>query len=60
MQDRTEMPWCCLCGQRHAMRTACDPERMRQVEEWRARMASVRCDWATPDWSRIKAERLTK
>jgi hypothetical protein len=55
-QGHPEPPWCCLCGQRHAMRTACDPARVRRLEEWRANCRALDAQCMQIDWSAAKVE----
>jgi hypothetical protein len=50
-------PWCCLCGQRHGLQNACDPERMKRLEEWRAHVDELRANSAQIDCTRAKRKR---
>jgi hypothetical protein len=34
--------WCSHCGQRHSSDDFCDPERLKQLAEWRAQLAAYR------------------
>ncbi len=38
----TQILWCHLCGQRHASAGLCDPNRLKQLAEWRAQLAAYR------------------
>ncbi len=38
----TPILWCRLCGQRHASSGLCDPNRLKQLAEWRSQLAAHR------------------